>query len=208
MNIRATNSFTNILLLTISLVAFLSGSAATLLAQSRTAPQPIPQPNSGRDLGSRTSQVRALEIESESKRDPQAILAQVNEDLTRVRMINEEMTGMISSSGTLDYKYISDMTGEVKKRSTRLKNNLAGLPKPDKDQKRSKVKGQTTQDQLKLSLSSLADLIKGFVTNPIFSDTGAPDTKLALKARLDLEDIIELSDKISKSAEKLSSKSH
>jgi hypothetical protein len=43
-----------------------------------------------------------------------------------------------------------------------------------------------------------------FLSNPVFSDMGTLDNQLALKARRDLEDMIELSEVVRKGAEKLS----
>jgi hypothetical protein len=42
-----------------------------------------------------------------------------------------------------------------------------------------------------------------FLANPVFSDMGSLDNQLALKARIDLDYLIELSDAIKKGSEKL-----
>lgn len=177
-------------------------SAASLHAQiSPTATGPGLS-GRDRDINQREAEMSTLERQGKAgpKRDPQMILAEVNEDFDRLRAIDEEMKTSLKSQNALDYKHIAESSAEVKKRATRLKTNLA-LPAP-KDMKREKM--QDPGVDLKPSLVMLESLINSFITNPIFSDSGGLDAKLAGKAKLDLESIIDLSDKVRKSAEKLS----
>lgn len=60
---------------------------------------------------------------------------------------------------------------------------------------------------LQPSLSVLNGLLDSFLHNPVFTDTGAVDLQLAAKARQDLEDIIVVSEKVRKTAEKLNKSS-
>jgi hypothetical protein len=46
--------------------------------------------------------------------------------------------------------------------------------------------------------------LHSFLHNSVFTDTGAVDLQLAAKARKDLDDIIVVSEKVRKTAEKLS----
>lgn len=155
-----------------------------------------------RDINQRETDISNLEREGKAgpKRDPQMILAEVNEDFDHLRAIGEELKTTVASQNALDYKHIAESSADVKKRALRLKTNLA-LPAP-KDQKREKL--QDPGDDLKPSLTILEGLINSFITNPIFSDTGGLDAKLAGKAKLDLDSIIEFSEKVRKSAEKMS----
>jgi hypothetical protein len=128
------------------------------------------------------------------------ILAEVNEDFSRLREIDEDIKTILSSNNALDFKHIAESTAEVKKRAIRLKTNLT-LPAA-KDDKRQKI--QNPGDDLKPSLATLEGLMSSFLKNPIFSDTGAVDTQMAGRAKHDLDDILELSEKLRKSAEKMS----
>jgi hypothetical protein len=49
----------------------------------------------------------------------------------------------------------------------------------------------------------LEKLIIGFANNPIFREANVVDVQLSARAKHDLEDIIELSEQIEKSSEKL-----
>ena len=153
-----------------------------------------------RDINNREAEMAANEKQGRpaAKRDPQMIMAEVNEDFDRLRAIDEEMQTTLKAD--LDYKQVAQTSAEVKKRATRLKTNL-NLP-AGKDEKRQKMEDPGAD--LKPSVAMLEGLIKSFITNPIFTDTGGLDTQLAGKAKRDLESIIELSEKVRKSAEKMS----
>lgn len=153
-----------------------------------------------RNINQRTADMSNLERKAGPKRDAQTILAEVNEDFERLRAIDEEMKTRLASNAALDYKHVAASSAEVKQRAIRLKTNLT-LPDP-KDEKRLKV--QDPGADLKPALTTLESLLNSLLTNPVFSDSGALDARLAGKAKLDLESIIELSEKVRKSAEKIS----
>ena len=151
-------------------------------------------------MGDPDRQVRSQEIEAErTRRDPQLIMAEVNEDFSRLRALDEEMKLVIKTGGVPDYKRIMESSVEIKKRATRLRANIV-FPPPPKDEKRQKT---DPGDEFQLILATMDRLLTNFLTNPIFSDTGGVDAQLANKARYDLEDIIRLSDKLRKSADKM-----
>ena len=146
------------------------------------------------------AQMKNLDLERTRSRDPQVILAQVNEDFNRIKALNAEVIQANITASAPDYKAITEATDEIKKRAVRLKANLA-LPASGKEEKRSK--GQT-DEQLKSQLTRLNDVISKFAANPVFKGTGAVDPQLGAQARLDLESIIDLSDRLKKDVEKFS----
>lgn len=170
--------------------------AAGSAAHGQSAPGQIKQVE-------RETSAREREREQPTaKRDPKQALAEVNEDLLQLRTLNEGIsTQAAASNQSLNYKSIVDNSTEIKKRSNRLKTNLA-LPQDDKD------KGTDFKDaekgELQPALTTLNKLIDSFLHNPIFSDAGGIDMQLAARARRDLEDIIVLSEKVRKNADKRS----
>jgi hypothetical protein len=174
--------------------------AAQALARAQAQPSAPPPPN----LDMREQQIRSMELEKErARRDPQAILTEINEDLRRLQALNEEMGHAASAPQQPDYKYLFDSTAEVKKRALRLKTDLA-LPQGAKEEKRNDLKG-ADNGQVQPGLSMLNKLLDGFLHNPIFSggDVGALDPHLTAQAKRDLDDIIALSEKLRKTADKL-----
>ena len=188
------------------LVILLAVVALICVAGTSRAQQPRNTPNQtgtmgGTDLESRERQIRSMEIDQEHKRTPQDILAEINEDMRQLQTLRDGLAHATASDQQVDYKFISDSVVEIKKRSMRLNTDLA-LPQGAKDEKRNDTK-EADGSQLQPGLAALNKLIDGFLHNPIFSDAGAPDPQLAAKAKRDLEQIITLSDKLRKTADKL-----
>src|SRR5206468_148124 len=103
----------------------------------------------------------------------------------------------------LDLELVSKSAGEIRKRSRRLKTNLA-LPRPETPPaERWEITVEATSDRLRLSLSDLSNLINEFVSNPMFEQSKLVDAQLSAKARQDIEAIIELSHQIKRSSERL-----
>ena len=154
------------------------------------------------DLGMREHQMSALERETTKKREPKDVLAEVNADLARLAALQEGIASTLTANNqAVNHKAFIDSANEIKMRSARLRTNLA-LPLDEKAQKHDVLKG-VDNTTLPPVLSVLEKLLGSFLHNPVFSDTGAVDLQLAAKARQDLEDIILVSEKVRKTAEKL-----
>lgn len=157
------------------------------------------------ELKARDHQLETLERERESvkKRPAEEVMAEVNEDLNRLVALHRFITTVLKPSDqALDHSALVDSATEIKMRGTRLRMDLA-LPLDEKAPKRDVLKGVDSRT-LQPVLETLRKLLDSFLHNPVFTDTGVPDMQLAAKARLDLEDIIMVSEKVRKTAEKLS----
>ena len=152
-------------------------------------------------------------VEEEARRhpavrrtEPKLDIAQMREDFVRIQVVNYELVDVVkhsgSSGGTLDLKLIAKSVAEIKKRARRLKDNMA-LPETENVFERPQMEVGPEAGQVKSSVSVLNKLIIGFVNNPIFKEANVVDVQLSVKAKHDLEDIIEMSEQIKKSSEKL-----
>lgn len=182
----------------------------TISASSAKA-QGAPSPTSerGRNLRDREMQITLLErgARESFKREPRLLLQEINEDFARLQAVNNEVKLKNSANIVLDFKYVYDAAGEIKKRSSRLRTNLV-FPETARADKREKT---SPTEGLKSQLVKLDRLIRSFVTNPVFTDAGVIDAELAAQARGDLDEIIDLSDKVKKHAANLvksNSRSH
>ncbi len=131
----------------------------------------------------------------------QALMDQVSEDFARILTRHNEMVRAIHANQSLDYQFISEAIGEIKKRSTRLQSSLKlekPEPAPDDRKTESLVVGMETKDEMIL----LCKKIESFVQNPIIEKPGTVDAQALEKARKDLESIVELSDAMKKQANK------
>jgi hypothetical protein len=94
------------------------------------------------------------------------------------------------------------VTSEIKKRASRLEDNLA-LPDPDEDEKIQKNGMELNKDEIRVALLTLCNHIESFVTSPFFETPGVIDVQHSVKASRDLKGILELSGSIKKSATRL-----
>ena len=136
--------------------------------------------------------------------EPRLALAQIKEDFVRIQVINNELAGMVARARRepLDLKLVSKSAGDIRKRAERLRDNLV-LPEFEKVFEIPRVESPTEAEQLKSSLALLRGLILEFVNNPNFKNTQLVEVQTAMKARRDLEDIIDVCGWIKQSSEKL-----
>lgn len=137
------------------------------------------------------------------KRYPPLVLDQIREDFLRIQVIDRKLMQATAVGDMLDLELVARSAGEIRKRSRRLKENLA-LPRSEAPPaERPGIAVEATSERLRISLSDLSNLIEGFVSNPMFEQSKLVDARLAAKARQDIEAIIELSSQIKRSSEKL-----
>ena len=201
--------------LIVSVAAFASLLAlpTSLAAQSRPNPptrvNPLgPTSDAVRDMRERDMNIRRLELERERNEKPtfevsKETTRQVNEDFAQIQSINADIMRDYASGVAPDYKHISEVMAEISKRGARLNANLL-LPSSEGDRNDQANQGGSDKRPARSPLLDLNDLICGFVTNPIFKNLNTIDAELGKQAKRDLQSIIDLSDRISKSADKLS----
>ena len=176
------------------------------IAAQSTKPPPSRTPTGGmspeaRDLYLREMNIRRLELEKTKKSNTtratdEDVINQVTEDFSRIQDINAEIIRDYAAGAPPDYKHIAEAMEEIRKRASRLNDNLL---LPSGQEAPQKIQGKARSPLLDLN-----DLIKSFVSNPIFKNSNTIDANTGPKAKRDLESIIDLSGRISKSADKLS----
>src|SRR5215210_290362 len=130
MSISCEKSNSKRMAIVLASAALVLALSSTLRAQRGDVPQQMPQQRNP-DM-----QIRALESETETarnNRDPQLVLAEVNEDFGRLRAIDDDFKLAIKAADAPDYKRIEDSSAELKKRATRLKADLV-FPAPARDE--------------------------------------------------------------------------
>jgi hypothetical protein len=137
------------------------------------------------------------------RRQVEALMAQTEEDFNRILTLHNEIARALTSNNALNYGFVSDATGEIHKRASRVQSNLnlglseedaAGAGKPE----------QFEDTEMKDALIKLCKQIRSFVTNPVIENPNTINVEQALKARRDLDSVIQLSGHIKKDAEKRS----
>ena len=137
------------------------------------------------------------------RRDPKVVAAELEEDFTRLQVVNNDLTEAVLGSAPLNLEFVVKSTAELVERTRRLGENL-GHPESDKGSKPPKLEPVTDVEQLKRGLATLDKLITEFAQNPLFKEANTRDAELFLKARRDLAEINALSEHLKKNAAELS----
>src|SRR5215204_6508310 len=181
--------------------------AAPIFSQSAGGPPPVDRSlNTDRirqqDMSGREWQLRNFGTQPggpKDERQVKALMAQTEEDFTRILTLHNEIARALSSKNALKYQFVSDATGEIKKRASRVQSML-GLNPTAED---APIK-ETADPEIKDSLIKLCKEIRLFVTNPSIENPNTVDAQHLIRARRDLESLIQLSGLIKKDADKLS----
>ena len=136
---------------------------------------------------------------SRSNERIQQALEELQEDFTRLQMLNLEFVKSINTP-KLDYKFITKSAGEINKRADRLKDNL-DLPDPNGAKSEAAASASTELD-MKKSMLRLGKLIYSFTHNPFFKEASVVNDN-AVQARRELDEIIDLSKQIKIDSERL-----
>lgn len=170
-----------------------------------SSPQPTRETAAMNDL-EREMNERTLEERlgtPASRRQQRLSYDQLSEDFKRIQIVNNELVAAASSrDAALDLKLVAKSAGEIRKLAARLKENLM-LPEPSKGVRRFQAEVEPEVAQVKSALLVLGKLVAGFAHNPVFKEPNVVDAQMSAKARLDLEEIIALSEQVRKSSEKL-----
>ncbi len=195
-------------------VTILLNSPASLHAQTRpnapgpppTQPQPDPalRPPSIRERQFKMAELEREAVQPRTEEELKLALEQVAEDYKRIQIINNRMMSATMSTNSPDYGGIVATTAEIRKRASRIRENLR-LPKADAEEvAKNLVHKAVDAAQMKEALLSLDASIMSFIKNPIFENTDVMNLEHAARARRDLETIVEFSHLISKNAQLLS----
>ena len=131
----------------------------------------------------------------------QAMMDQVSEDFERILTLHNEIVRAIAADKSLSYQFISDATGEIRKRSARLQSSLK-LQRPEPAAENRVPGPGLNVTETKDALILLCRQIESFIKNPIIETPGTVDAQQLEKARRDLQSVVELSNDIKKRADK------
>ena len=186
------------LLMCICLTILISAQSAN----SQTFPGPAARENNrsmdqyDRDINRMKNDAKAVN-ERRLNRFPQ-----INDDFQQLQIIHNEIVRMLAPNKELSLDRLVDLSGDMKKRSVRLRENLL-LPESNEPRPQTTPSETVDDVQLKKTIADLHDLIVQFVTSPVFKNLGVVDAKAIYETRDHLDDIISVSDEIKREAKQL-----
>ena len=137
---------------------------------------------------------------NDSKR-ARAMMDEVSEDFQRILTLHNEIVRAIDANRSLSYQFISDATGEIRKRSARLQSSLK-LQRPEPTTENRGTEPDLNVMEMNDELILLCKQIESFVRNPIIDKPGTVDAQQLEKARQDLQSVVVLSAAIRKQVDK------
>ena len=155
-------------------------------------------------MSKREYQLRNFGIEPKtplSDKEKKALIAQVEQDFNRILTLHNEIARSISANASLDYRFVSEASGEIKKRSARLQSSLM-LQLAD-NEKPSAEAVKFDNDNFKPVLETLCKRIRDFISNPMIETPGTVNAQDLARAKRDLASVISLSSRIHQRADHL-----
>jgi hypothetical protein len=185
----------------ITILGVIALCAPALSAGQGQPRTPAPR-NSGVDLRTRDREMRdrsmALDRLEKNDKALSELVEKLKTDFRRLQTIDNEMMREVSTSLTLNYAKIADAVGEMSQCAKRLKANMPVLISPDVEED-PKIQEAVDDTQLKRSLTKLDDAVSDFVKS-----MSVVEAKNSGKAATDLNSVIQLSDNVKRSVQKLS----
>lgn len=133
--------------------------------------------------------------EKNDRTHARALELQIKKDLEALQAGYNQIVVAMAAKKTLADDQILDAVATIKECSHRLRDNLA-LPRANDDKKETEL--VRASEKPKQSLLALRKVIYNFVMNPLFDAPAVLDVEQAKKASRDLDQIIELSENITK----------
>jgi hypothetical protein len=139
---------------------------------------------------------------TKDRRRLEALMAQIEEDFNRMLSLHNEIVRAVTATKPLDYRFVSEATGEIRKRALSIQTNINLTPAAE-EIKPLEMPANTTESEMKDGLVKLCKQIKSFVTNPVIDQPNLIDAEKLATAKRDLESVIQLSAHLKKDADLL-----
>lgn len=150
----------------------------------------------------RSAELGAPAGEADQKRI-QVAIEQIKEDFKRLQIVRNEIVRNLLAPKPLDMKLVAGQVEETNKRAARLRTYFVPTTSavPEKDGDKKEVQFNSTE--IKGALVRLCHLIDNFVENPAIKNMSTNDADQSKKAMSDLRNLVDLSDEIKRSVDKL-----
>ena len=129
--------------------------------------------------------------------DYQKLLAKraLQEDFRQLQIVNNQLMARMfeRSPLTITNKEIRSSLADINKLAKRLRINL-GIPEVRRDKGSNKADQVASIIELSPGLLRMDKAVMSFVNNPVFQQPGVFDSELALRAGIDIADVLQLTE--------------
>jgi TolA-binding protein len=205
-DLRLTKCFALVFLPLVLLIGLASAPAAKSQIRSPNLPGPATREGNrsmddyDRTINRMKNDARAANVRRRN------LFPQINEDFQRIQELHNQIVRMLQPGKELNYERLADLADDLRKRSSRLRENLA-LPAREKTETQPTHSEEINDRHMQKTIGDLHDLIVSFVANPLFKNLGVLDAKVIIEASENLDNIIDVSGEIKREAKVLSKSS-
>jgi hypothetical protein len=157
--------------------------------------------NSQQDMQSREWALTHVSDEVSKHFGPQnkPSLPQMREDFHQLQVVNNELMKSVFVKNSIDPKRLVASITEIRKRAARLKASLAlGESEGELERKTNAMNCAPEKLELSPTLLLLDRAVMNVVNNPLFQQPKVLDSKLAIKAENDLDEVLRLAEVINR----------
>lgn len=172
--------------------------APFVLAQAGAAQDPTVAsrraPAVSRDMRYREWVLKELERRGKKRQSPEQerrAWERIREDFRSLQVENNALRDS-AAAARFDNARAQKAAAEIGRRAARLGSELA-LPEVGEEVRGERAETLPAELQLGTLISALDGVVRRFVKNPVFDEAAVLDVQSAIRARLDLERIVELS---------------
>lgn len=159
-----------------------------------------------RERQQREAQLRSAEMLGASKSagrgGSEAAVEQLKEDFRNIQVMRNKLVRHLQSEQPLDYKFVAAGAGEINRRAGRLQTHLLRVA-PGSEKKETEKPSEIAASQMTDALVKMCRRIDSFTESPVFKVPEVVNVEQSAKVGRDLRDIIQLSEGIRKTAERL-----
>jgi len=188
---REETSYKNFVRFFVGAVLWLCVAGPTLAQQTGPPPGAGPPANNNPNIDARQRQVDESRLRSAemgvsedelNQKRLQAAIVNMKENFTRIQVVRNDIARNLVAQKPLDYKLVSDQTGEINKRASSLNVYMRARVPEDKEQNNS---SDLKSEEMIDALVNLCKLIDSFTENPAFKNAATVDAKEMAKAKED-----------------------
>lgn len=116
----------------------------------------------------------------------------IKEDFEQIQKLNSGLMQLTAAEMPLNYRVVLKLVSEIGRRAVRLRSNLFSIGSETKNREQTAAESQ----DIRTLLADLDKFINKFAHSPIFQSTKLVNSKDSLKAQMDLETVIAVSNSI------------
>ena len=191
---------------------FAFGTTIAISSSVSAQQVPIPEPTLEVEVRENSIRMRSAEFERikresvklrprESDKKQEIKFAEIKEDFENIQKLQDGIVKSYSTEKEINYSKISESATDMRSKALRLNSNLFGTKSDQANVSENSNKAE--KDSVRNLIIELDNTIGLFIGSPIFQNTKVVDQKASEIAQSNLKKILNLSEALSREADKM-----